>query len=192
MVPSDLSKKMPVIDLTVPVIDLTRTPTNVRSLFRLSMDTLRGPESMLRIATDISRSLDALCDLANRTEIPRSEWLDPDTGWKIIVQHGDTHVESEELVTRYNILSMAESGKTFPSIQEIIDKATTQDHYFEVDTQRHGSRTGCPICKENLMDGDSAVEISCGHVYHTYCLSRWLDVDQSCPMCRTTVPILLE
>lgn len=39
----------------------------------------------------------------------------------------------------------------------------------------------CAICMEECEDGK---EIPCGHVFHDECISSWLGVQNSCPLCR--------
>ena len=34
-------------------------------------------------------------------------------------------------------------------------------------------------------EGDIIIELECKHVYHDPCISKWLQKDLSCPMCRT-------
>ena len=42
----------------------------------------------------------------------------------------------------------------------------------------------CCICQHALARFDRVIKLGCGHVYHTLCLCRWLDVQRTCPMCR--------
>ncbi|XP_016927526.2 uncharacterized protein [Drosophila suzukii] len=44
----------------------------------------------------------------------------------------------------------------------------------------------CPICNEFYRASDQVCGIStCGHVFHKYCLGRWLNRSLTCPQCRT-------
>ncbi|XP_062205718.1 RING-H2 finger protein ATL39-like [Phragmites australis] len=46
----------------------------------------------------------------------------------------------------------------------------------------------CPVCLEPFGDGDAVrVVPACGHLYHAPCIDRWLDVRNSCPVCRCAV-----
>jgi len=42
----------------------------------------------------------------------------------------------------------------------------------------------CIICREEM---DSGKKLPCGHIFHFNCLRSWLERQQSCPTCRTTV-----
>ena len=49
----------------------------------------------------------------------------------------------------------------------------------------------CPICLEPFGDDDGVrVVPACGHLYHAPCIDRWLDVRNSCPVCRCAVATL--
>ena len=45
----------------------------------------------------------------------------------------------------------------------------------------------CPICQEELTREGSYKKMPCGHVYHEQCLTRWLQIHNSCPVCRASV-----
>tara|TARA_B100001094_G_scaffold319286_1_gene363911 strand:+ start:9478 stop:10035 length:558 start_codon:yes stop_codon:yes gene_type:complete len=42
----------------------------------------------------------------------------------------------------------------------------------------------CPICLENFEEGMTIVETQCNHKFHNACISRWLQNNTSCPVCR--------
>lgn len=43
----------------------------------------------------------------------------------------------------------------------------------------------CIFCLEDFKDGDqNSVFKSCGHVFHTYCIIKWIK-KRSCPCCRS-------
>ncbi|XP_048533989.1 RING-H2 finger protein ATL39-like [Triticum urartu] len=46
----------------------------------------------------------------------------------------------------------------------------------------------CPVCLEAFGDDDGVKVVpACGHVFHAPCIDRWLDVRNSCPVCRCVV-----
>ncbi|KAL3107477.1 hypothetical protein niasHT_014194 [Heterodera trifolii] len=45
----------------------------------------------------------------------------------------------------------------------------------------------CPICLENLNEGDQSEALPCAHVFHQHCLTKWLTVKNACPICRNVV-----
>ncbi|KAL3067898.1 hypothetical protein niasHS_016487 [Heterodera schachtii] len=45
----------------------------------------------------------------------------------------------------------------------------------------------CPICFANLNEGDQSEALPCAHVFHQHCLTKWLTMNSSCPVCRKVV-----
>lgn len=44
----------------------------------------------------------------------------------------------------------------------------------------------CCICYQDLTPGDTRVT-SCGHLFHSACLRRWMFVQETCPMCHQKI-----
>ncbi|RCV43965.1 hypothetical protein SEVIR_9G339700v4 [Setaria viridis] len=58
---------------------------------------------------------------------------------------------------------------------------------------KKGLPEDCPICLEPFGDGDGVrVVPACGHLYHAPCIDRWLDMRNSCPVCRCAVASLYD
>ncbi|KAK4756946.1 hypothetical protein SAY87_007073 [Trapa incisa] len=45
----------------------------------------------------------------------------------------------------------------------------------------------CSVCMEGFCRVDSGRRIPCGHVYHADCITTWLSLGDSCPLCRLKV-----
>jgi Ring finger domain len=45
----------------------------------------------------------------------------------------------------------------------------------------------CSICMEPHVKGEFIVESQCKHIFHDHCMSEWLKIKQTCPMCRAYV-----
>lgn len=43
----------------------------------------------------------------------------------------------------------------------------------------------CLICIEGIGSKETVVSTNCGHVFHQYCLTSWLEKSKTCPQCRT-------
>lgn len=50
----------------------------------------------------------------------------------------------------------------------------------------------CSICCENIEIGSMAVRIPCSHLYHANCIATWLSKFNTCPICRFTLPTLVD
>ena len=43
----------------------------------------------------------------------------------------------------------------------------------------------CSICLEQINDThDETKKLHCGHYYHTECIEKWFDENDTCPYCR--------
>lgn len=45
----------------------------------------------------------------------------------------------------------------------------------------------CSVCRERFGSGIEAKQIPCGHIFHSNCISRWVSLHNSCPLCRSSV-----
>lgn len=46
----------------------------------------------------------------------------------------------------------------------------------------------CAICKDDLPLAAAARRLPCAHLYHSSCIVPWLEVHNSCPICRCRLP----
>jgi E3 ubiquitin-protein ligase AIP2 len=49
------------------------------------------------------------------------------------------------------------------------------------------------VCREDFAEGDRLIKMPCSvqHVFHAKCVQTWLKRDDSCPMCRVSLPVWL-
>tara|TARA_Y100000996_G_C22156108_1_gene492533 strand:- start:150 stop:545 length:396 start_codon:yes stop_codon:yes gene_type:complete len=45
----------------------------------------------------------------------------------------------------------------------------------------------CPICIEQFKGNDELYQLKCGHIFHTHCITEWININNICPTCRNTV-----
>eukprot|EP00928_Gymnodinium_smaydae_P078853 TRINITY_DN62916_c0_g1_i1.p1 TRINITY_DN62916_c0_g1~~TRINITY_DN62916_c0_g1_i1.p1 ORF type:complete len:321 (-),score=44.00 TRINITY_DN62916_c0_g1_i1:152-1114(-) len=60
---------------------------------------------------------------------------------------------------------------------------------------QRGGHTSCPVCLETFApsDGDNIVRTrGCRHAFHRRCLQGWLNMNRTCPICRTDLGGLHE
>ncbi|CAL5001711.1 unnamed protein product [Urochloa decumbens] len=46
----------------------------------------------------------------------------------------------------------------------------------------------CAICKDDLPLASQATRLPCSHLYHSNCIVTWLQLHNSCPVCRFRIP----
>ncbi|KAJ7965530.1 E3 ubiquitin ligase big brother-like protein [Quillaja saponaria] len=45
----------------------------------------------------------------------------------------------------------------------------------------------CVICQVEYEQGESLVALQCHHLYHSDCVSRWLQIKKACPICSSEI-----
>ncbi|KAM7527900.1 hypothetical protein LguiB_031310 [Lonicera macranthoides] len=61
-------------------------------------------------------------------------------------------------------------------------KATTESLYMPKVT----AVGACTICMDGLQSSNGiGKQVPCGHVYHPTCITKWLSLQHSCPLCRS-------
>jgi hypothetical protein len=46
----------------------------------------------------------------------------------------------------------------------------------------------CSVCLSQMEPGEEAMGTPCGHLFHSECLTRWMEVHMVCPLCRRPLP----
>jgi len=55
------------------------------------------------------------------------------------------------------------------------------------DIEANGN-TQCVVCLQELVPGECATRIPCGHLFHESCIKQWLCRSNQCPVCRYELP----
>lgn len=51
------------------------------------------------------------------------------------------------------------------------------------------SHETCSICLDVI---DNSFKSNCGHYFHKYCIDKWLNINNTCPICRKSYIIVKE
>jgi hypothetical protein len=51
----------------------------------------------------------------------------------------------------------------------------------------NGEPVTCTVCMEQIKNGDTVVNLPCFHQFHGKCIYKWLQNNENCPVCRTTL-----
>ena len=46
----------------------------------------------------------------------------------------------------------------------------------------------CSICLMDINDGQKTILLPCGHMFHDECVTKWLNIHNTCPLCRFELP----
>lgn len=65
--------------------------------------------------------------------------------------------------------------------EEVYDYSATRDTNPE--------HNQCPICMCTINQNDQTMTPPCGHTFHRRCLTRWMEEELICPVCRAPLPI---
>ena len=48
----------------------------------------------------------------------------------------------------------------------------------------------CSICYEDFNNESSVSLLNCGHYFHTKCIKKWGNRNNTCPVCRKEIPLI--
>ncbi|XP_028026550.1 E3 ubiquitin-protein ligase RNF126 [Bombyx mandarina] len=58
----------------------------------------------------------------------------------------------------------------------------------EILTEDHAAKgTACSVCWENFETGETVSRLECEHLFHSSCISPWLQLHATCPICRRSL-----
>jgi len=60
-------------------------------------------------------------------------------------------------------------------------------HTIQYKKIKSNSNSSCSICLDYYMDNDKIRVLSkCKHIYHKNCIDKWVQKNNTCPICRTS------
>ena len=80
--------------------------------------------------------------------------------------------------------SLARSEATSCKTKALAKAALSTLKIVPIDVEMLCSQPSCPICSEDYSVGEKVTQLPCSHVYHKLCVSDWLEMKETCPICR--------
>ncbi|KAK3345015.1 hypothetical protein B0H65DRAFT_192547 [Neurospora tetraspora] len=80
-------------------------------------------------------------------------------------------------------------GGAPPASQAAIEKLRVKDIDEQMLQGCQDNKTKCVICVDDMTLGDKATLLPCNHFFHGECVTPWLKVHNTCPVCRRSVEV---
>ncbi|XP_060949280.1 E3 ubiquitin-protein ligase RNF115 [Limanda limanda] len=81
------------------------------------------------------------------------------------------------------LLGQLESTGPPPAEKEMISSLPT----VGVSQEQIDCRLECPVCREEYSLGESVRKLPCLHYFHGHCIVPWLELHDTCPVCRKSL-----
>ncbi|CAA3028759.1 E3 ubiquitin- ligase Praja-2-like isoform X1 [Olea europaea subsp. europaea] len=106
----------------------------------------------------------------NGSEVARSDLSDD------YIMTTEQLVENEDAV-KFGHPASKSVVENLPSIELTVDKVREKN-----------DAVVCAVCKENVAVGEKMTRMPCFHLYHGDCILPWLEIRNTCPVCRYELP----
>ncbi|KAK3955541.1 hypothetical protein QBC32DRAFT_205067 [Pseudoneurospora amorphoporcata] len=80
-------------------------------------------------------------------------------------------------------------GGAPPASQAALEKLRVKDIDEQMLKGCQNNKTKCVICVDDMTLGDKATLLPCNHFFHGECVTPWLKVHNTCPVCRRSVEV---
>ncbi|XP_022603280.1 E3 ubiquitin-protein ligase RNF115-like isoform X2 [Seriola dumerili] len=81
------------------------------------------------------------------------------------------------------LLGQLESTGPPPAEKDMISSLPT----VCISQEQTDSRLECPVCREEYSLGESVRKLPCLHYFHSHCIVPWLELHDTCPVCRKSL-----
>lgn len=81
------------------------------------------------------------------------------------------------------LLGQLESVGPPPAEKEMISSLPT----VCISQEQTDCRLECPVCREEYSLGESVRKLPCLHYFHSECIVPWLELHDTCPVCRKSL-----
>ncbi|XP_041663909.1 E3 ubiquitin-protein ligase RNF115 [Cheilinus undulatus] len=81
------------------------------------------------------------------------------------------------------LLGQLESSGPPPAEKDMISSLPT----VCISKEQTDCRLECPVCREEYVLGESVRKLPCLHFFHSECIVPWLELHDTCPVCRKSL-----
>ncbi|XP_077051336.1 E3 ubiquitin-protein ligase RNF115 isoform X1 [Siphateles boraxobius] len=81
------------------------------------------------------------------------------------------------------LLGQSENTGPPPAEMEMISSLPT----VCISSEQAACRLECPVCREEYSVGESVRQLPCLHYFHSNCIVPWLQLHDTCPVCRKSL-----
>ncbi|XP_016146693.1 E3 ubiquitin-protein ligase RNF115 [Sinocyclocheilus grahami] len=81
------------------------------------------------------------------------------------------------------LLGQSENTGPPPAGKEMISSLPI----VSISSEQAACRLECPVCREEYSEGESVRQLPCLHYFHSNCIVPWLQLHDTCPVCRKSL-----
>lgn len=104
--------------------------------------------------------------------------------------------DQEEIERQMMDVALRQSMDTYHESLFQVDeklKPLLQSFVYKKDDVEEGEEGKCFVCLGGMEEGEMAVRLPCGHVFHSDCTKDMVTHQHgSCPLCRSSIPVERE
>jgi len=104
-------------------------------------------------------------------------------GEPMVGNMGDYVVGNIEDVINRLFQQYEKKGNPPASVECINNLKTTPISKEQIDQHQE-----CSICKVEYTEGEESIVLPCAHIFHDECIKKWLQMHNTCPVCRYEFP----
>ncbi|KAF9592753.1 hypothetical protein IFM89_017323 [Coptis chinensis] len=95
----------------------------------------------------------------------------------------------QECIRKIATLRAIETGEDFETIRIVTQLSVAHAIAYELERRTLlpvviVDSDICPICHEDMEEGDEAGSFECLHTFHQECMLKWIITKPNCPICR--------
>jgi len=74
-------------------------------------------------------------------------------------------------------------------VPPISEEAINNLPRIQLTQQQIDEKIECTVCKDEFQANEKPAQLPCGHFFHLDCISPWLKINGTCPVCRSTFQV---